>query len=306
MDITILFKACVKTVRTRNKALGGKESKLDLLRKINRDVFLSKAKEIVKQVTILREFLSENRKSYINIINHFSTSKIMSDVDRESLDTNAKSILQSCTKLLTELKQNVPRTNSRQRTEHYNNVLVTLESYIKSVGKLYAEQKAVRIKRALDNRKIGKLELEVTKAKPKETDPEENILEAQPKVTKIPDMSLPINSEDQLTAEEMQMFESENEHLFGELSSLSEEVQQIERKVVHITELQEQFTEKVLEQEKDIERIASSVVGSTENVKDANEQIRQAIQRNAGLRVWVLFFLLVMSFSLLFLDWYND
>lgn len=80
----------------------------------------------------------------------------------------------------------------------------------------------------------------------------------------------------------------------------------MESKVVHIAELQQLFTEKVLQQEKDIERIAETVVGSTENIKDANKQIKQAIQRNAGLRVWILFFLLVMSFSLLFLDWYND
>lgn len=80
----------------------------------------------------------------------------------------------------------------------------------------------------------------------------------------------------------------------------------MESKVVHIAELQELFTEKVLQQDKDIERISETVVGSTENMKSANEQIRQAMQRNAGLRVWMLFFLLVMSFSLLFLDWYND
>lgn len=80
----------------------------------------------------------------------------------------------------------------------------------------------------------------------------------------------------------------------------------MESKVVHIAELQEIFTEKVLQQDKDIERISETVVGSTENMKSANEQIRQAMQRNAGLRVWMLFFLLVMSFSLLFLDWYND
>lgn len=59
-------------------------------------------------------------------------------------------------------------------------------------------------------------------------------------------------------------------------------------------------------QKQDIDRIANNVVGATENVRDANEQIKQAIQRNAGLRVYVLFFLIVMSFSLLFLDWYND
>lgn len=58
-------------------------------------------------------------------------------------------------------------------------------------------------------------------------------------------------------------------------------------------------------QKGDIERISTTVVGATENVREANEQIRQAIQRNAGLRAYVLFFLLVMSFTLLFLDWYN-
>jgi len=62
----------------------------------------------------------------------------------------------------------------------------------------------------------------------------------------------------------------------------------------------------VVSQATDIDRIANTVVGATENVREANEQIKEAIQRNAGLRVYVLFFLLVMSFSLLFLDWYND
>lgn len=62
----------------------------------------------------------------------------------------------------------------------------------------------------------------------------------------------------------------------------------------------------VTSQKHDIERISNMIVGTTENIKDANEQINQAIQRNAGLRVWVLFFLIVMSFTLLFLDWYND
>lgn len=62
----------------------------------------------------------------------------------------------------------------------------------------------------------------------------------------------------------------------------------------------------ILQQEQDIDKIANTVVGTTETMKDANEQIKQAIQRNAGLRVYILFFLLVMSFTLIFLDWYNE
>lgn len=73
-----------------------------------------------------------------------------------------------------------------------------------------------------------------------------------------------------------------------------------------ISHSQSFFPFQVTLQQSDIDRIANTVVGVTENVKDANDQIREAIQRNAGLRVYILFFLLVMSFSLLFLHWYND
>lgn len=80
----------------------------------------------------------------------------------------------------------------------------------------------------------------------------------------------------------------------------------IQSKVVKIAQLQEVFTEKVLQQNEEIERISTTLVGTTENLKDANTHIRQAIQSNASLRIYILFFLIVMSFSLLFLDWYND
>uniref|UniRef100_A0A1I8P9N0 Syntaxin-18 n=1 Tax=Stomoxys calcitrans TaxID=35570 RepID=A0A1I8P9N0_STOCA len=109
-----------------------------------------------------------------------------------------------------------------------------------------------------------------------------------------------------LSPEDVQMFEEENVQLYHELQGLSEEVEAIEKNVVDIATLQDIFTEKVTLQQHNIERIINAVIGSTENVKDANEQIKQAIQRNAGLRVWSLFFLLVMSLSLLFLDWYYD
>lgn len=109
-----------------------------------------------------------------------------------------------------------------------------------------------------------------------------------------------------LSPEDVQMYEQENVQLYHELQGVAEEVEQIEKNVVDIAQLQDIFTEKVSLQQHNIERIANAVIGATENVKDANEQIKQAIQRNAGLRVWSLFFLLVMSFALLFLDWYYD
>lgn len=95
------------------------------------------------------------------------------------------------------------------------------------------------------------------------------------------------------------------------------------------------------QQETEINSIHQLVVGATENVKEGNEDIRevmtpnagseepvassgafkhcrfmftpftfhmslQAIKNNAGFRVWILFFLVMCSFSLLFLDWYDS
>jgi syntaxin 18 len=297
MDITILFKACVKTVRTTNKALGVRDSKSTLLRSTSKDANLATAKEVVKQISHLQRFLLENKAAYLNVLNYLSTNKTMTEVDREQIDSTAEKIVTACTSLISEYKQEIARVRkTKQREEHYSNVIESLERYLKTVSKIYTEAKAIRVKRVIETHKVAKLET-VGKGS----------LEGEAKPAALPSPTTPsVNIEEQLSVEEMQMFESENEMLFNELNSTSEEVKQMESKVVHIAELQELFTEKVLQQEQDIERISNNVVGATTNMKDANEQIRQAIQRNAGLRVWVLFFLLVMSFSLLFLDWYND
>lgn len=51
--------------------------------------------------------------------------------------------------------------------------------------------------------------------------------------------------EETFSAEDVQMFESENSQLYNELKGLSEEVEQIEKNVFGIAKLQEIFTEKV-------------------------------------------------------------
>lgn len=322
MDITILFKACVKTVRTTNKSLGlnnnNNNTKSDLLKDVSKkDVHLIRAREVVRQISGFKKILEENKAAYLNVLNYLSTNRTMSEVDRENIDNAAEKIINSCSVAISELKKDIfNERNSKQKREHYEVVIESLEKYLKSVSKSYTEIKARRVKRVIDTHKISKLEtnkvatpvLNANVEVNKSTSDLENRTDNSPnnKFGKPPSTPPAEDLDSQLSAEELQMFQSENELLYNELNSLSDEVRQIESKVVHIAELQELFTEKVLQQDRDIERIATSVVSATDNMRDANEQIRQAIQRNAGLRVWILFFLLVMSFSLLFLDWYND
>lgn len=329
MDITSLFKACVKTIRTRNKAFGllGDLDKSRLFPQTHhKNDFTVRAKEVVAQITRLRDFLLEHRKAYLNFASHLPDTPQMTDIERDKIDSGAQRIMNTCSHLIQDFKrESVNTEGSPQLLEHRHAVLDLVESYLKSVCKIYSEQRAIRVKRSLEIQKISKLgDIDVGKSYSSdivslkqqqnsngtESCNEDSVRSVEnqtddSKHNSSYDQNL-ISEDDQLTAEELQMFELENAQLYNELNNLTEEVRQIESKVVRIAELQEIFTEKVLQQDKDIDRIVTTVVGATENVKDANEQIRQAIQRNAGLRVYILFFLMVMSFSLLFLDWYND
>ena len=127
-----------------------------------------------------------------------------------------------------------------------------------------------------------------------------------------------------MSQEEAAIMELENEKLMDHLSSLTNQVDQVryvskfanryfiyfslhqvQSKVVKIAELQSIFTEKVLQQAENLEKVHENAVASTENINVGNEAVRQAIQNKATYRVYILFIILVFSFSLLFLDWYN-
>ncbi|KAJ8714383.1 hypothetical protein PYW07_002608 [Mythimna separata] len=327
MDITPLFRAYIKTVKTRNKAFGiqspTSDDKQRILRTKPKTAFMITAKDITSQITRLRDFLLEHREKYLSFFDNVVEDQ-MTDAERDQIDTGAQRIINTCSHLLKEFRNDNRKVQAAPQMKEYMEAVADLiDMYLKAVCKIHSELKALRVKRTLVMRKLSRLELPQTKSTipnpfivgkgpEKDTDKvlDKDIEELEePDTVKKMDLcenEVAVLADEELSAEELQMFESENVQLLNELNSMTEEVKAIESKVLHIAELQEIFTEKVLQQEQDIDRISNTVVGSTENVRDANEQIKQAIQRNAGLRVYVLFFLLVMSFTLLFLDWYND
>ncbi|GAB0099151.1 Syntaxin-18 [Sergentomyia squamirostris] len=343
MDITPLFKACVKTIRLKNKNLPVPD-KNRILKKTSRRMgenFYARSKDIRVKISQLRDFLLENRAAYMKFACYLKNSAQMTDEERNLVDQECDKIISFCTKLILDLRQdslNCEKKNTVQMKEHLNMVLDSLNDYLKIVYDMHTRQKKLRILREIETYKFIKLESDKKKIpvvpkkiikedyreKSDADDYEDEVtLNSADRIKskllhgrkstgqlsldeEIAHNQSSYDEDEKLSAEDIQMFESENLQLYQELQGLAEEVEQIEKNVVDIAQLQEIFTEKVSLQKADIERISNTVVGATENVKDANEQIKQAIQRNAGLRVWILFFLLVMSFSLLFLDWYND
>ncbi|XP_073198619.1 syntaxin-18 isoform X3 [Lepidochelys kempii] len=305
VDITLLFKASVKTVKTRNKALGvpaGESPRDELLKRGSqrpKSDFSCRAREVITNIGKLKDFLLQHRKNYINAYSHLMSEYIrMTDPERDQIDQDAQIFMRTCADAIQQL-----------RTE--------------GVCKLYSEQRAIRVKRMVDKKRLSRLEPEQSNKAQASSFPEKIVKnsseesEEKPAYEENKDQNLTdANSnfglwgdgkgEDELSPEEIQMFEQENQRLVGEMNSLFDEVRQIEGKVVEISRLQEIFTEKVLQQDTEIDNIHQLVVGATENIKEGNEDIREAIKKNAGFRVWILFFLVMCSFSLLFLDWYDS
>uniref|UniRef100_A0A673BAZ6 Syntaxin-18 n=1 Tax=Sphaeramia orbicularis TaxID=375764 RepID=A0A673BAZ6_9TELE len=272
VDITLLFKASVKTVKTRNKAIGiGFDSTKDEIFKRSRPKsgFSPKAKEVITNITKLKDFLLQHRKDYVSAGSLISSDiSRMTDSERDQIDQDAQIFMRTCFEAIKQLRNEAEKqVTSAQIKEHRGAVLDLIEMYLKGVCKLYSEQRAIRVKRVYHYYYC-------------------------------------ITDEDVLCVSVQ--FEQENQRLVSEMNNLVDEVRQIEGKVVEISRLQEIFAEKVLQQETEIDNIHQLVVGATENVKEGNEDIREAIKNNAGFRVWILFFLVMCSFSLLFLDWYDS
>lgn len=263
MDITPLFKACIKTVKTRNKAFGIQspvsEDKQRILRTKPKSGFMITARDISSQITRLRDFLLEYREGYLSCFNTV-TGDEMTESERDQIDAGAQRIINTCSHLLKEFRNdNRKVAASQQMREYMDGVIDLIDLYLKAVCKMHSELKALRVKRSLDIRKLSRLELPNAKSNIPNPFITEKVLEKEQEGADVEETDSTkrnidlseneiavISDEEQLNAEELQMFESENVQLLNELNNMTEEVRQIESKVLHIAELQEVFTEKVI------------------------------------------------------------
>ncbi|CAB1354187.1 unnamed protein product [Coregonus sp. 'balchen'] len=280
----------------------------------------------ISNITKLKDFLLQHRKDYVNAGSLISSDLTrMTDNERDQIDQDAQIFMRTCSEAIKQLRSEAEKqVISTQIREHRGAVLDLIEIYLRGVCKLYSEQRAIRVKRVVDKKRLSRLEPEhhhsrvaversaLVEQHSEEKSAKEENSSGERSVAEVPENNVSLweegqgRVEDELSPEEMQMFEQENQRLVSEMSNLVDEVRQIEGKVVEISRLQEIFAEKVLMQETEIDSIHQLVVGATENVKEGNEDIREAIKNNAGFRVWILFFLVMCSFSLLFLDWYDS
>ncbi|KAH1119248.1 hypothetical protein GYH30_047869 [Glycine max] len=104
---------------------------------------------------------------------------------------------------------------------------------------------------------------------------------------------------------QQQLLDDETRALQVELTSLLDTGQETETNMVEMSALNHLMSTHVLHQAQQIEHLYDQAVEATKNVELGNIELSRAIQRNSSSRTILLLFLSVLTFSILFLDWYS-
>ncbi|KAG7099088.1 hypothetical protein E1B28_000962 [Marasmius oreades] len=126
--------------------------------------------------------------------------------------------------------------------------------------------------------------------------------------TSIAETDLPYDEEDdddiELSASQIQQFETENANLLRDVQNKLEAVQQAESRLLEISALQAELITHLTAQTELSEQLYEDAIATTSTVEKGNEQLKEAKRRTKDSRLYILVFLIGASMSLLFLHYY--
>jgi len=270
--------------------------------------FGKKSKALIADIRKLQNFLSENKKDYVG---GPASEQKFTDQDRDKMESDCTKLIKIYAQSIADFKQTDYSSGSsgNDSTLHRKVATEMLDNYFKTVCQLYSDLRAIRARDIVEKKRLSRLQF-VSKKKlnfeMKDTKEEEDDLKAPIALTSNKfNKFLYEDSDDEITAEDEANFQRENQQLLSNMNNMMDDVKAIEGKVVEIARLQDMFNEQVYQQEADINMVADTIIHSSENIRSGNESLREAMMNNATFRVWLLFFLVMCSFSLIFLEWYS-
>jgi syntaxin 18 len=99
--------------------------------------------------------------------------------------------------------------------------------------------------------------------------------------------------------------QQENQSFAQSFDTELEQAKNIESQVEQIASLVRDFGSRLLQQEETINQILTDAETSTKNSAKAEKELEKALKNAAVTRKMTIVFLLVATFSLLFLHWYE-
>ena len=110
----------------------------------------------------------------------------------------------------------------------------------------------------------------------------------------------------QISEFEEQQLEEENKQLLLRFSHTVDKTLEIQKKLAEISNLSEQFALRILQQAEQVEYIHQTVDNASEYLEQGKQHLNQATKRGVDFRIFSLIFILLLSFSLIFLHWFHD
>lgn len=108
----------------------------------------------------------------------------------------------------------------------------------------------------------------------------------------------------ELSASQIQQFETENANILRAVQDKLAAVQQAESRLLEISALQTELVAHLTKQVEITDQLYEDVITTSETVEKGNVQLKEAKRRAKDSRLYILVFLLGASFALLFLHYY--
>lgn len=283
-----------------------------------------KLRELVASITCMRDYLLANKKDYVNIYNSILyLSSAMTDEERDQIDKDVQDFVKLGNDVIKILRVELKSRTTNQQFEHELNAINLVEMYLRSINDMHNKNKALRLRRNLYTQKFFRLNKSFTNSNnkidgidgssssddqvtgkiikiKKDMKPSNKRIDGQKQVN---NSNLNVKSfynneyhnesssnkeqiNSRLAPEEQKQFQLESKQIYDQMNSMNEEVMNITKKLTEISKLQELFSENVLKQECDLNNLNQSTITSNESIREGNEQLREAMRKNAGFRVW--------------------
>ncbi|WOO81454.1 Syntaxin-18 [Vanrija pseudolonga] len=265
-------------------------------------------------------------------LKRYEGSKYLSERERDEIDVRTKMILRRCRERVGDLEaeekarqaktappasalfQLLPSlapvavdTSEPLLTAHRSSIIWTLTNLLAKLSATQADMQEERAKRREERsrtlgggatREIASLQVGADLAKGKNA-----VRTVAPAALPIiPTDEAPI--EQQLSAAQLQQFESENSTLLNEMESQLNSVLAAEKSLLEISAMQTELVRHLVQQTEITDRLYDEAVGSVAEMGKANQQLKKAKERSGEARLFLLVFLFGASFALLFLNWY--
>ncbi|KAL5216175.1 hypothetical protein ABZP36_007576 [Zizania latifolia] len=269
--------------------------------------FTNAAIKTLESIRELERFIVKHRKDYVDL--HRTTEQ-----ERDNIEHEVGVFVKACKEQIDILKNRIHAEKSGSskswlgtRDEsslldliaHQHGVVLILSERLHSVTAQFDRFRTMRfqdaINRAMPRKRIQK------KQETKAVEPSKSNLVLKSDVSKVNQevSTAPLRVQEQL-------LDDETRALQVELTNLLDAVQETETKMIEMSALNHLMSTHVLQQAQQIQYLYDQAVEATNNVERGNKELSQAIQRNSSSRTFLLLFFFVLTFSVLFLDWYSN